>query len=223
MTKLKTALMGTTAAAIMALGATPAAASVIELGVSDATGGNCSHGLWTNTLRDGCSKKFSFQDGTVFTQNTDNGTATFTGTALNNQGEVATLDLMFSHFQDELFNGQEYKAGGGAYNPALMDFYSSGSGTITIDGAVYTVNPGDGLAGTTTLQIGPGANDKTGDFGGSAWLNILNPSHLSIPHWDINFDLTPGSTPVPAPAGMALFGLALMGLWAGRRRKTVRA
>ncbi|MGB3754723.1 MAG: PEP-CTERM sorting domain-containing protein [Parerythrobacter sp.] len=223
MTKLKTALMATAAAGTMALGATPAAASIIELGVSDATGGNCSHGLWTNTLRSGCAKKFSFQDGTVFTQNTDNGTATFTGTALNNQGEVATLDLMFSQFQDELFNGQDYKAGGGAYNPATMDFYSNASGTIKIGDAVYTLKPSDPLAGNTTLQIGPGANDKTSDFGGSAWLNILNPSHHSIPHWDINFDLTHMPTAVPAPAGMALFGLALMGLWAGRRRKTVRA
>lgn len=203
---------------------TSAAASTLDYTVSDATTGNCSHGLWTNNSNSGCERYYSFQDGTTFSQDTDTGTATFTGTAINSAGSVATLDLLFSGFQDALNANQDYKAGGGAYNPAAMDFYSGASGTITIDGRTFTLKPSDPLAGDTTLQIGAGANDKTGDFGGSAWLNILNPHGHQIPHWDINFDLTrkPG-TPVPAPGGLALFGLALMGLWAGRRRKAALA
>jgi len=202
--------------------ATSAAASTIDYAVTDATDNSCSHGLWTNTVGSGCSRKYSFQDGTTFSQDTDTGTATFTGTAINVDGKVATLDLSFSGFQDALDPGQAYKAGGGAYDPSTMDFYSQASGTINIDGKIYTLKPSDPLAGTTTLQIGPGANDKTSDFGGSAWLNILDPHGWQIPHWDINFDLArkPG-TPVPAPGGMALFGFALLGLWAARRRRGV--
>ncbi|WP_209348865.1 PEP-CTERM sorting domain-containing protein [Pontixanthobacter sp. CEM42] len=217
------ALAAAAPVALMAVAA-PASASTIDYDVSDATDSGCSHGLWTNSVGSGCDRRYSFQDGTKFTQDTDAGTATFTGTAVNGSGKVAKLDLSFSGFQDALNSNQGYKAGGGAYNPSTMDFYSSAAGTITIGGKKFTINPRDPLAGNTTVQIGPGANDKTGDFGGSAWLNILNPNGWSLPHWDINFDLahTPG-TPVPAPGGAALFGLALIGLWAGRRRRSIAA
>ncbi len=215
---LATAAMGAVAAA-------PASATVIDYDVTDATDAQCSHGLWTNNVGSGCDRRYSFQDGTLFSQDTDAGTATFTGTAINGSGQVATLDLSFSGFLDALGSHDEYKDGGSPYDPATMDFYSSASGTITIGGNVFRVNPRDPLAGNTTVQVGPGTNDKTDDFGGSAWLNILNPHGRSIPHWDINFDLAarPG-TPVPGPGGMALFGLALVGLWAGQRRRaaTVR-
>ncbi len=216
----RTAKMAIIGAAMTTAMAAPVSATVVEYDVTDATDTSCSHGLWTNSVGSGCERKFSFQDGTTFTQDTDTGTATFTGTAINSIGQTAILDLSFDGFQDALDPTQAYKGGGGAYDPSTMDFYSGAAGTITIDGATYTLNPADSLAGTTTLQVGAGANDKTGDFGGSAWLNILDPSGWSIPHWDINFDLTarPG-TPVPAPGGMALFGLALIGLWAGRRRR----
>lgn len=218
---MKKALMLAAVSAPALAIAAPASASIIEYDVTDATDTSCPHGLWTNNaLHSDCSRKFSFQDGTTFTQDTDAETATFSGTAINDEGQVATLDLFFSGFQDELTGSQSYKGGGGPYDPSTMDFYSNASGTITIDGAVYSLNPSDPLAGTTTLQIGPGANDKTGDFGGSAWLNILDPSGYALSHWDINFDLTPRpGTPVPAPGGLAIFALALMGLWAGRRRK----
>lgn len=214
-----------TGLAVAGLGlASPALATTIDYDVTNATSGSCAHGLWTNTSNSGCERYYSFQDGSLFSQDTDTGTATFVATAINSAGHVASLNLSFSGFQDALTSGQEFKAGGGSYNPGTMDFYSNATGTITIDGRVFTLNPSDALAGTTTVQIGAGANDKTGDFGGSAWFNILDPSGWHLPHWDINFDLTrrPG-TPVPAPGGMALFGLALVGLWASRRRKPVLA
>lgn len=223
-------LLAATAAPVLAL-ATPANAAIIQYNVTNATGGSCPHGLWTNDLYNRqCKRKFAFQDGTMFTQDTNAGTATFMGTAINSLGHVATLNLSFSGFQDALLPGQDYKKGVGGlpYDPATMDFYSMASGSIDIfNGSTtqtYSLNPADPLTGDTTLQIGPGANYFSSDFGGSAWLNILDPSGKSIPHWDINFDLAlkPG-TPVPAPGGLALFGLALMGLWAARRRRTAMA
>ena len=203
--------------------ATPAAASIIAYDVTNATDSSCPHGLWVNSLRSGsCKKHFAFQDGTTFTQDTSAGTATFTGTAINGIGEVATLNLSFSGFQDEVLPGQSYKIGQGGlpYNPATMDFYNSAAGTIMIGSSTYTIKPSDPLTDNTLVQIGTGANYFSSDFGGSAWLNILNPSGKSIPHFDINFDLAlrPG-TPVPAPGALALFGLALAGVWAGRRRR----
>ena len=217
-----TALAG---AAAMAMTAMPAAADIITYDVSDATSGSCSHGLWTNNTRSGCAKYFSFQDGTTFTLDTDAGTGTFTGTAINSLGETAILDLSLSGYLDALNSGFDYKAGGGAYDAATQDFFTSAAGTIKIGNKTYTLNPHDPLAGSTTFQFGDGANDKTGDFGGSAWLNVLHPWGYQLPHWDINFDLTKRPTEVPAPGGVALFGLGLMGLWAGskRRRKVAAA
>lgn len=190
MRTVKLAALGGASAVLIA--ATPAFASVVEYDVSDYNAGSgCSHGLWTNNaLHSDCSRKFSFQDGTTFTQDTDAGTASFTGTAINDEGQVATLDLSFDGFQDALTGSQTYKGGGGAYDASTMDFYSGASGTITIDGAVYTLKPSDPLAGSTTLQIGDGANDKTSAFGGSAWLNMLDPSGWALRHWDINFNLS---------------------------------
>lgn len=198
----------------------PAAASVIDYNVADYNAGaNCSHGLWTNTSNTGCSRYYSFQDGTTFSVDTNAGTGSFTGTAINDLGEIATLDLSFTDLVDALPNPSVFKAGGGAYDPAVMDFFLGGAGTINIDGAEYTLG-GDGLAGDTAVQFGFGANDKDGDFGGSAWLNIIDPNGIHLPHWDINFDLAarPG-TPVPAPGGLALLALGLAGVWAGQRRR----
>ncbi len=166
-----------TGLAVAGLGlASPALATTIDYDVTNATSGSCDHGLWTNTSNNGCERYHSFQDGSLFSQDTDTGTATFVATAINSAGHVASL------------------------------------------------NPSDALAGNTTVQIGAGANDKTGDFGGSAWFNILDPSGWHLPHRDINFNLTRRpATSVPAPGGLALFGLALVCLWASSRRKPVLA
>lgn len=213
------------AATSMAFGAVPAAASIIEYDVTDYNAGSsCSHGLWTNSRNSGCSRNFSFQDGTTFSVDTDNGTGTFTGTAINNLGEVATLDLSLTGFSDTLPGGNTYKAGGLPYDPARIDFFTDATGTITIGGTAYSLQAGDPFAGNTLFQFGTGANDKTSAFGGSSWLNFLNPNgydYIGKKHWDINFNLS-RRTEVPAPGMLLLFGLGLLALFS-RRRKTVAA
>lgn len=200
--------------------AAPAQASTIEYDVSDYNAGSsCSHGLWTNTLHsNNCAKRYSFNDGTTFTVDSHSGTGSFVGTATNAWGKTATLDLTLGGLVDAL-SGEDYKAGGGAYDPSKMDFFTAASGTIKIGRRTYTL-ANDPFAGDTTFQFGFGANDKTGAFGGSAWLNLIDPHGYALPHWDINFNLKerPG-TPVPAPGGLALLALGLAGLWAGQRRR----
>ena len=202
--------------------AVPAQAEIINYDASDTRFTNgCSHGLYTGGT---CERRYSFQDGTVFSIDTDTGTATLTGTALNSLGELATLDLTFSGFLDSLDGtGFDYKQnGGGAYDPANQDYWTSGMGTITIGGRTYSINPNDPFPGDTVLQFGDGANALNDAFGGSAWLNMLNPYGYSVGIWDINFNLTP-ITSVPAPAGMLLFGLGLFGAAQIRRRKKLAA
>ena len=208
------------AAAIAMAFATPAQAEVINYDISNATSGSCQHGLWTNTVGSGCERRYAFQDGSTFSVDTDTGTGTFSGTAINSVGEVATLDITLSGLLDTLDGtGFTYKAGGGPYDPSTQDYFSSALGTITLGSTVYTLNAADPFAGNTVFQFGPGANDKTSDFGGSAWLNLLDPYHNPLAHWDINFDLTHVPTQVPAPAGLALFGLGLAGAWGARRSR----
>lgn len=210
-------------ASMMAI-AMPAQASVIDYDVTSHNAGtsSCPHGLWTNNaFHSGCSKKFDFQDGTTFSVDADAGTGSFVGTAINNLGQVAELDLTLGGLVDAL-SGEDYKAGGLPYDPTTMDFFTNASGTITVDGAVYTL-AADPFAGDTTFQFGTGANDKNSAFGGSAWLNLLNPHGYAIPHWDINFNLAKRPTDVPAPGGLALLALGVAGIWAGRRRRAVRA
>lgn len=213
------------AASVVAMGfATPAQADILTYNVSDATSGSCSHGLWTNTLGSGCSNRYSFRDGTIFSVDTDAGTGTFTGTAINNLGTVATLDLSLSGLVDTLDGtGFDYKAGGGPYDPATQDYFTNASGTIKVGDRTYTLNPSDPFAGNTVFQFGNGANDKTSAFGGSSWINMLKPWGKALPHWDLNFNLSHVPTEVPAPAGALLLGLGLAGVWGARRRKGAKA
>ena len=216
-----------TAAALPAtalmLAAAPASASIIEYDVTDfnaGSGGSCTHGLWTNTRNSGCERYFSFQDGSVFSIDTVSGTGTFTGTAINNIGEVATLDFSLGGFADELPAGNTYKAGGLGYDPARIDFFTSATGSITIDGTVYDL-ASDPFAGNTLFQFGEGANDKNSAFGGSSWLNLLNPNgsdYIDRTHWDINFNLN-RRVDVPAPGMLVLFGLGALAVFGRRRRK----
>lgn len=214
----------TLGAAVIAMGfAAPAQAEILNYDVSDATSNSCSHGLWTNTLGSGCDRLYSFEDGTTFSVDTEAGTGTFSGTAINGSGTVATLDLTLSGLLDTLDgSGFDYKGGGGAYDPANQDYFTSALGTIDIGGATYTLNPSDPFAGNTVFQFGTGANDKTGDFGGSSWVNMLDPNNNPLAHWDLNFDLSYVPTQVPAPAGLALFGFGLAGAWGARRLRRKR-
>ena len=212
--------------AVMALGmATPAQAEVINYDVSNATNQpGCSHGLWTNTLNSGCERRYSFQDGASFSVDTDAGTGTFSGTAINSAGQTAVIDLTLSGLLDSLDGtGFTYKAGGGPYDPSIQDYFTSALGTITIDGRTYTLNPSDPFAGSTVFQFGVGANDKNMDFGGSSWINMLDPYGSSLAHWDLNFDLSRVPTSVPAPAGLLLFGFGLAGAITLRRRRKLAA
>lgn len=200
--------------------AVPAQAEIITYDASSTRFTNgCSHGLYTGGS---CERRYSFEDGTVFSVDTDAGTGTLTGTAINTLGQVATLDLSFSGFLDTLDgSGFDYKQnGGGPYAPSLQDYFTNGMGTITIGGQTFTLNPADPFTGNTVLQFGEGANALNSAFGGSAWINVLDP-HGAGKHWDINFNLTP--TSVPAPAGLLLFGLGLAGAISLRRRKRAAA
>ncbi|MEM1134136.1 MAG: PEP-CTERM sorting domain-containing protein [Pseudomonadota bacterium] len=229
---IKTMIKGVMAIAALLAVPQMASANVIVYDAKDANNkGGCSHGLWTGSLGSGCTRRYSLQDGSIFTVDEHNQTATFTGSAINDQGTVAQIDLSFGGFLETIAGtGFDYKDGGGPFDPVTdtpdIDFFTTGSGTITIGNQVFTLNPNDPFAGNTAVQIGPGANDKNDKFGASAWINILDPHGNPLhQHWDFNLNLheRPG-TPVPAPAGLGLMALGLAGLGMGlRRRKRVHA
>ena len=60
------------------------------------------------------------------------------------------------------------------------------------------------------MQVGIGANDKTGAFGASAWLGTSSPAN----HWDLNMTLRE----VSAPGTLGLMLVGVMGLVVVRRR-----
>ncbi len=157
------------------------------------------HGLWTNNDIGGgsCSNYFDFQAGSTLTihdsdADSANWTATLAATALNPYSVLAALDLTFSSYTDDHTAVDTSKTGGsGAYN----------------------IN---NLSGSTALQIGMGANDKTHTFGASAWLNSPD---MSSGHWDINMDLSLASVPEPGLIGLLGLGLLTMGISNRRRRQ----
>ena len=207
------------AATLISTSAIAVPTAVSKWDVSDAAG-NCAtgdHGLWTNKTfgNPSCNDNyFSFQAGSTLTQ-FDDGTAVLDAIAINPDGLVADIDITFGGFTTSSA-GINLKNGGGATaaQQATWVFYTSvlAGSEIDIDGTDYTVA---GLRGTTALQIGDGANDKTNEFGASSWLDMyLGNTRLN--HWDLNMDLT-ATVPAPAMVLMLATGLLAFG-FAGRRR-----
>lgn len=204
------------AAIALCAASAPAAAEIITYKASNYQGGQ--HGLYTSNLSGVKSPYFSFQNDVWFSVNTMTNTATLTGTAINSFGKVAVLNISLGNPLGSISGtGFVYKGGGGGYNAATdtpnINFYSSGSGTITVDGTVFNLQS-DPFAGQTVFQYGKGANDKNAtEFGGSAWL-LLN--EVRNDHWDINFALTP----VPEPSTWALMIVGVGAIGGGMRART---
>jgi len=195
---------GIIAFSLLALSTTTNAALITkQWQVSDAVS---THGLWTNGLSFNGDNSFNFTNDTFLTEY-DDGTATLLGGA-EDSGVTWVINILFEGYNAD--PDGPVKTGGG---PLLdsWDFYYETSGTIS------TSDDGGFVANVSrmgpALQIGFGANDKTSDFGASAWLSINGGGHSS--HWDLNMDLVA----VPEPSIIALFGLGLLGLGFARRRK----
>ncbi|MAM88914.1 PEP-CTERM sorting domain-containing protein [Allohahella sp. A8] len=190
--------------------------------------GGAAYGLYTNGLALGsgsyCSYYYSINPGTNFTR-FDDGTASFTGTATNQFGVEATINLNLFGFTTDY---SPVKTGGGS-NTADWGFYTNltEDSSITIDGTEYfarLVGAPDNIGSKPVFQYGTGANDKTGEFGGSVWLDMYSANGDALfvepNHWDINFDLGPGfELDVPAPATAGLLALGIAALRFARKRK----
>ncbi|MEM7543415.1 MAG: PEP-CTERM sorting domain-containing protein [Pseudomonadota bacterium] len=186
---------------------------------------NCAgakHGLWTATDigTPTCnSNYFDIQSGTTLTifdddADSSNWYAKLSGSAKNPTGAnplgiTATIDLTFTGFSST-GAGIAKKTAGGPVLPSWI-YFTDISGSISFDGGFgsYVI---DDIKNNYALQIGQGANDKTGVFGASAW--IQGPT-MTSDHWDLNLDLTL----VPEPHTVALLGLALFGVAFAQRRK----
>lgn len=226
---------GAMAAAALLVAPQMASANIIEFDVSDSristrNGQTCSHGLFISSFGSGCNQRFSLQDGALFSIDTNTQTGTFTGSAINARGQVASIDLSFSDFLETTFgSGLGFRDQSGiGFNPATdtpdIDFFSNGSGTITVDGRRFSLNPNDPFLGNSLFQFGVGGDDTRDAFEGSAWINLIDRYGRRIGNSDINLALTrrPG-VPVPAPAGLGLLALGLMGLGFGLRRRRDQA
>jgi hypothetical protein len=163
-----------------------------------------SHGLWTNNIKFNNDKYFNFDDDLFLTEYSD-GTAHLYGHA-SDSGVSWLIDIVWDGFN--VTPDGSIKAGGGQLLPSWEFYYNIVSGSIsTQDAGGYFANVSRiGPA----LQMGIGANDKTGDFGASAWLDVNGGGKPS--HWDLNMNLASVDVPEPSLFGLILVGLIGMGL-----------
>lgn len=213
--------MSAMALAAATLSATTASAEVLIFNASNYEAGNNKHGLWTNNTNSGADRFYAFQPDMIFTVDTDTGTGSLTGTAINGANNVAEINLRLGGFlETTLGSAFTYKQEGGlAYDPVTdtqdVDFFTSASGSIEIDGYSYMLraNP---FAGGHAFQYGQGANAKNGAFGGSSWLLVEGENGEQPRHWDVNFNLS--AVPEPATWAFMIFGFGAVG-GALRRKK----
>ncbi|MFD0796836.1 SdrD B-like domain-containing protein [Maribacter chungangensis] len=94
----------------------------------------------------------------------DNDTANITGTVIDEQGKIGTVDMLLFDKQN---NGKSWSAD--CYLDNLVGpqlFYQSFYGTITVDGVSYTVEP---KVSKHHFVFAEGASLESGQFGFGAW------------------------------------------------------
>jgi hypothetical protein len=167
-----------------------------------------SHGLWTNNIRFNNDRFFNFDDDLFLTEYND-GTAHLYGHA-SDSGVSWLIDIVWDSFNEN--PDGNIKDGGGSLLSSWNFYHNVVSGSIsTLDAGGFVANI-DRVG--PALQIGNGANDKTADFGASAWLDINGAGKPG--HWDLNMDLAAVDVPEPSLFGLILVGL--IGVGVARRR-----
>lgn len=128
-------------------------------------------------------------------------------------------------------------APGGPIDPSTWEYYRMTGGSLIGTGMFEGINfslSERPINNQFPLQVGEGANNKNGNFGGSAWFfatllspqcqtqsceeiwkNIAGYARQNSLVGDINVDLVE----TPLPAGVLLFGTGLAGLASLRRRR----
>jgi hypothetical protein len=120
------------------------------------------------------------------------------------------IDIVWSGFNQGPDGG--IKDGGGKLLDSWVFYHD------VVSGSISTLDAGGFVANVARIgpafQLGVGANDKTGDFGGSAWLAINGGGKPS--HWDLNMNLK--LVDVPEPSLLGLFLVGIIGTGVARRR-----